>query len=202
MSACHTLDRKRAMLLVVDVQTRLLPHIDRHGEVVATTAALIETAGLLQLPILATVQYTRGLGETEASLAGLLDAQSVTPLEKMAFSVCRDESCRMAARGLNRDQIIVTGIETHVCVQQTVLDLLSMGLEPVVCVDAVSSRRALDREVALQRMRRAGAVVTTAEAVMFELCEVAGTDEFKQMLAIVKRLDAARARAQDVAGVV
>jgi len=191
------------MLLVIDLQTRLLPHIDGHDEVIATAGGLIETAGLYRLPILATVQYTRGLGPMDEHVAGLLTSAGTTPIEKAAFSVCRDEACRAQARQLGRDQVIVTGIEAHVCVQQTVLDLLSMGLEPIVCADAVSSRRARDREVALDRMRQAGAVVTTTEAVLFELCEVSGTPEFKQMLAVVKRIDEARARGrQDPAGVV
>jgi nicotinamidase-related amidase len=197
------LDRQQAALLVIDAQTRLLPHIDRHEEVVAGAAALIETAGLFRLPILATVQYTSGLGHTHDQLASLLAERGVTPREKAAFSVCRDEPCLSALRGLGRRQVIITGIEAHVCVQQTVLHLLEASLLPVVCADAVSSRRARDRELALERMRAAGAVVTTTEAVMFELCEVSGTPEFKALLAIVKRFDRAReAAVQDHAGVV
>jgi nicotinamidase-related amidase len=203
MNSAHTIDRQRAMLLVIDMQTRLLPHIDGHGEVVACAEAMIEAAGLFDVPIMATVQYVHGLGPIEGELAQRLGQRGVEALEKSVFSVCRDEACRDYAGRLGRDQVIVTGIEAHVCVQQTVLDLLLTGVQPVVCADAVSSRRARDREVALARMRSAGAVISTTEAVMFELCELSGTPEFKQMHAIVKRLDEARAAAgRGPAGVV
>jgi nicotinamidase-related amidase len=109
----------------------------------------------------------------------------VTPVEKLVFSACV-QGVRDAIAEKGRDQIIVTGIEAHVCVQQSVLDLLRDGKGVWVCADAVSSRRAFDCEVALQRMRQAGAVVTTVESVIFELLGQAGTDAFKQVLKIVK----------------
>jgi len=195
MHAGGTIDRNQAILLIIDVQSRLLPHIDRHAELVACSAALIEAAGVFGVPVMATVQYVKGLGETVEPLAGLLRERDAALCEKIAFSVCRDEACRARISRSARRQVIIAGIEAHVCVQQTVLDLLAMNVTPVVCADAVSSRRALDRETALSRMGAAGAIVTTTEAVMFELCTVSGTPEFKQLHGIVKRLDETRAEA-------
>ncbi|MCB9850783.1 MAG: isochorismatase family protein [Phycisphaerales bacterium] len=202
MNAQQLVSRERAMLLLIDMQTRLLPHIDGHEVVVGSAAALIEASAVFELPVVATVQYVRGLGETDDRLGGLLASRAVEPIEKAAFSVCRDAACRARCADAKRPQVIVTGIEAHICVMQTVLDLLGMGLQPIVCADAVSSRRALDREVALRRMAAAGAIVTTTESVLFELAEVSGTAEFKHMLDIVKRLDAVRAPVGSVAGVV
>jgi len=200
MQTLRSIDRHQAMLLIIDVQTRLLPHIEEHPLVTATAGALLETAQGFDLPVLATVQYTRGLGPTVEPLARLLAERHSAPIEKVAFSVWREQACRERLLGLGRSQVIVAGIEAHVCVQQSVLDLLGAGYQPVVCADAVSSRRSFDRVHALERMRAAGAVVTTAEAVMFELCEVSGTPAFKRMLEVVKRLDAARAAATQDAG--
>ena len=195
MNVPGILNRDRTMLLVIDVQTRLLPHIQRHEHVVAATAALLETARVLELPAMVTVQYVKGLGPMHETLTQLCSQQDIDPLEKMAFSVCRDERCRAQLDWMGRDQVIVAGIEGHVCVQQTVLDLLNMKLTPFVCADAVSSRRMGDVETALTRMRQAGAVITTTEAVLFELCGLSGTPEFKELLAVVKRFDEARSRA-------
>ena len=195
MKTHATLSRERAMLLVIDMQTGLLPYIKDHEQVVAAAAALLETAAILDLPVMATVQYVKGLGPTHERLAQLCAQQGVEFLEKAAFSACRDERCRARGGQIGRDQVIVTGIEAHVCVQQTVLDLLSLRVQPYVCADAVSSRRSGDLEASLGRMRQAGAIITTTEAVLFELCELSGTAQFKKLLAVVKGLDKARNQA-------
>lgn len=196
MDAHATLDRGRTMLLVIDVQTKLLPHIRDHEQLVAATEALLQTTALLRIPVMATVQYVKGLGPTHQTLVDLCAPQGVDFIEKAAFSVCRDDACRERGRQIGRDQVIIAGIEAHVCVQQTVLDFLSMDVQPFVCADAVSSRRRLDREIALQRMREAGAIITTTEAVILELCEISGTAEFKELLAVVKRFDDVRENAE------
>ena len=193
MAAHETLDRARSMLLVIDVQVKLLPHLAPGNCVVGATAALMEGARLFDLPMLGTEQYVKGLGATHPELSALASKVGLEFVEKQAFSVCRDAECARRAKDMGRSQVIVAGIEAHVCVQQTVLDLRSMGLSVYVCADAVASRRNSDRRWALRRMGEAGAIVTTTEAVLFELCEVSGTDAFKQMLGIVKRFDEARA---------
>lgn len=194
LDLAQTLNRGRAMLLVIDLQTKLLPHIHDADTVVATSAALVEGAALFGLPVLPTVQYVKGLGPTHPAVHELLDRHGYEVSEKAAFSACRDDVCRQRGSNAGRDQVIVCGVEAHVCVQQTVLDLVSMGAAPFVCADAVSSRRASDRDIALGRMRSAGAIITTTEAVLFELCELSGTPEFKQLLAVIKQLDQHRAR--------
>lgn len=147
---------------------------------------MIESARVLEVPILATEQYPRGLGVTEPSLHELLQQFDVPIIEKPAFSCWGEESVRRAVRRLDRPQCILTGIETHVCIQQTALDLLAAGFQVFLCADAVSARGRENHAVAIDRMRHAGAVVTTVESVMFELCGRTDIPRFKPMLAIVK----------------
>lgn len=170
-------------LLVVDMQDRLLPAIEGSEACIASVRKIAGAARLLELPVVVTEQYPAGLGRTCAAVREALGEMPV--FEKMRFSACIDPVVQRL-RELNRPNIIVTGVETHVCVQQSVLDLLGLGYTPFVCADAIGSRRALDREVALDRMRQAGAIVTTIESVIFELTNEAGTERFKQILRIIK----------------
>jgi len=176
--------REQSVLLVVDVQERLLPMIDGQEGVLAAAGRMVRVAEILGIPILCTEQYPRGLGPTVEPLRSLIGAERTR--EKVAFSCCGAEGLLDGLGGLGRPQVVVVGIEAHVCVQQTVLDLLAAGYRTYVAADAVSSRYPLDRDVAFERMRQAGAVVTTTESVMFEWLEVAGTPEFKQVSRIVK----------------
>ncbi len=201
MKSPEPLNRDRSMLLVIDMQTRLLPHIRASAEAVAAAVALLEGTDVFSVPAMATVQYVKGLGPADDTIADRCNALRIPLHEKMSFSVVRDETCRRRLQELGRPQIVVTGIEAHVCVQQTVLDLLDMGLEPVVCADAVASRRADHHALALERMRQSGAAITTTESVLFDWCGVSGTSEFKAMLAVIKRFDAARADAGSRHGV-
>lgn len=175
------LSRERTRVLVVDVQEKLVPAISRADIVVSNCDRLIRAAGLLDVQTAVTEQYPKGLGPTVAVLASRLPK----PIEKIRFSSA-------AAVGWtnheaeSRDQIVVCGIETHVCVQQTVLDLLAAGLQVHVVADAVGSRFELDRETALKRMSDEGAVITTTETAIFELCETAESPEFKQISAIIR----------------
>lgn len=150
---------------------------------VAAAAKLMLAADVMRVPVLATEQYPAGLGRTCSSIRSLLADR--LPIEKVKFSACVEAIMEQLRTG-SRSQVIIAGIEAHVCVQQTVLDLLRAGVSVWVCADAVASRRALDKTVALDRMRQAGAVITTAESVIFELLGAAGSDEFKQILKIVK----------------
>jgi len=180
------LDADRAMLLIVDVQTKLLPHIDGAKDRLSAAVQLIRGARVFDLPALATVQYTKGLGPTHPAIERLLSEHGIETLEKASFSTCGDEAVRERLRRIDRPQILVTGIEAHVCVQQSVLDLLSMDYQVFVCADAVGSRRSFDRETALARMRATGAAVTTVESALFELCAESGTEPFKRLLEVVK----------------
>ena len=184
------MSRHDTALLVVDVQTRLLEAMAPPPTLVWNIRRLIDGAQALGLPVAATEQYPRGLGSTTRELAERLGEIPA----KLMFS-CRE------CGGLFepwRDQgiykILVVGIETHVCVQQTVLDLLAVGFRAYVAVDAVDSRFAPDREIALRRMESAGATLTTTEAALFEWCEVAGTAEFKTISALVRETSAVLAK--------
>ena len=182
-SRSHDLmSRDDTALLVVDVQDRLLPVIPHRELLVWNIRRLIDGAKLLGLPTTATEQYPRGLGKTAAVLAERLGEIPA----KVMFSCreCTDLFGDFAERG--RQKVLVVGIEAHVCVQQTVLDLMSEGFRVYVAVDAVGSRHELDYRIALQRMESAGATLTTTEAALFEWCEVAGTPEFKQISLLVR----------------
>ncbi|NLF68138.1 MAG: hydrolase [Candidatus Anammoximicrobium sp.] len=171
------MSRDDTALLVIDMQERLLPSIRNASRVIWNVRRLIDGARLLGLEIAATEQYPKGLGPTVAVLAERLGAIPA----KLTFSCgeCGGIFRRWAEQG--RPKALVVGVETHVCVQQTVLDLLGDGFRVYVPVDAVGSRFELDYQTALRRMNSAGATLTTTEAALFEWCEVAGTPEFKQI---------------------
>lgn len=171
-------------LLVVDVQARLLPNMTAPDAVVANTAVLIKAAQRLGVPVLVSEQYPRGLGRTVPELAGLVaEAQTV---EKVHFSCVAEEGFARRFRDLDRRQAVVAGVEAHVCVLQTVLDLLDAGTETFVVEDASSSRTVRNHAAAMQRMREAGAHVVTTEMAVFEWLAKAGTPEFRELSALIK----------------
>jgi nicotinamidase-related amidase len=170
------LSRNRAALIVVDVQEGFRPY-ESFERVAGACAKLVEAARILGLRVLVSEQYPKGLGHTAPEL-GL---QEYPWIEKTVFSAARAEGFDLAGA----EQAIVCGIETHVCVNQTVHDLLADGIEVHVPADAVGSRRDIDYECGLERMVQAGAVVTTVEAVLFELLERAGTPEFKAVQKLI-----------------
>jgi nicotinamidase-related amidase len=164
-------------LLVVDVQEKLLAAIPAGRRIVWNIRRLIDGAKILGLPVAATQQYPQGLGATAPELA---ERFSAIP-SKLTFSCggCPEIFDDFQNRGVRK--ILITGIEAHVCVLQTAIDLLSDGWSVFVAVDAVGSRFDIDYRTALKRMDSAGATLTTAEAALFEWCRVAGTPEFKQI---------------------
>lgn len=178
------LDREHVQLVVVDMQERLIPHIHEHADVLAHAERMIRAAAVLDIPITVSEQYPRGLGPTAPAIRAA--AGSAPLLAKTTFSLCGDEACRSRITAVLRPQVLLVGIETHVCVQQTALDLLEMQMRPFVLVDAVGSRRPLDAQVAIERMRGAGVVVTTVEAAIFQLVRESGTELFKRILPLVR----------------
>ena len=174
------LERDRAALLVVDVQEGFRPVIDGFEDVARRTATLVQGAQVLGVPVLVTEQYPKGLGPTVPEVAEHLDG--VARVEKTCFSAPDAEGFDLGGR----DQVVVCGIEAHICVMQSALALLDQGLEVQVAADAVSSRARLDRDVGLERVREAGAGVTTVETALFELLGAAGTPEFKEVQRLVK----------------
>jgi nicotinamidase-related amidase len=176
------LQRDRAALVVVDVQEGFRPYGSFAG-VAAACAKMLEAARILALPALVSEQYPKGLGHTAAEVG----VQDEPTIEKSVFSAARADGFDQSQIGRHgRQQAIVCGIEAHVCVSQTVHDLLAGGIEVHVPADAVGSRHDIDYECGLERMVRAGAVVTTVESALFELLERAGTPEFKAVQALVK----------------
>jgi hypothetical protein len=162
---------------VVAVPEKIRPYAS-FAAAAAQCAKLVQAARILDVPRIVSEQYPRGLGHTAPEI-GLQEEQ---PLEKSVFSAARVDGFDLRGRA----QAIVCGIETHVCVSQTVHDLLDKGVEVHVPADAVGSRHAIDYERGLERMQRAGAIVTTVEAALFELLERAGTPEFKAVQGLIK----------------
>lgn len=171
-------------LLIIDIQERILPVINNHQMVVNNTLKLIKGFKVLNLPIYYTEQYPKGLGPTSKAIADeLIDIQ---PFQKMSFSCSGAGDLFKEFHSKNLSQIVVCGIESHVCVQQTVLDLIENGIQVNLAADAVSSRKEIDYKTALDRMRNHGTEVTTTESILFELLNVCGTPEFKTVSKIVK----------------
>ena len=172
-------------LLVVDVQEKLVPVMHESNRLIKQASRLIDGANALGLPVLVTEQYRKGLGVTVPELVERLTPLAVCNHEKLKFSACiqpvRDELSR-----LNRRNVIVCGIEGHVCVLQSCLDLMGSGFVTAIVTDAVSSRRENDCRVAIDRMVQAGVVPTTVESILLELVHEAGTDRFKSILPIIK----------------
>jgi nicotinamidase-related amidase len=169
-------------LLVIDVQEKLIPKIQNADAVVRNTAFLIDAARLLNMPVQATEQYPKGLGSTIPELAKRLSER----LDKVAFSCCAVPSVVSNFHRAARPKVVLAGIETHVCVQQTALDLLAQGFHVYIPVDAVGSRYGIDHEVALRRLEKAGAVLTTAEGCVFEWVGGAGHAQFKPISRLVQ----------------
>lgn len=178
------LDRTKAALLVIDVQEKILPVIYEHERVVENVLKLINGFKIMGIPIFITEQYPKGLGPTETKIKEVLG--NVAAIQKMTFSCYGTENLFNELKQKNIRQIVVCGIESHVCVIQTVLDLIANDFQVYVAADAVSSRRKFDYEMALRRMEINGAEITLTESALFELLDTCGTDEFKSVSKLVK----------------
>jgi nicotinamidase-related amidase len=174
----HLLTRDGTVLVVVDVQERLAAVMEYREPVVANIRRLIQAARLLVVPLVVTEQYPKGLGPTVPELRELLAGEKV--LEKLTFSCCGLDPFLAELERLQAKKLLVVGMETHVCVLQTVLDCLAAGYLVHVPNDAVCSRFTNDWRTGLARMAAAGAILTTTETALFELLERAGTDEFRE----------------------
>ncbi len=176
--------REECTGLVIDIQEKLFPHMQHKGELLRNCLTLIEGLKVLGVPMMVTEQYPKGLGPTlEQINRGL---ENSTPIEKISFS-CYDELVyRKALEQMSRDRVIICGIEAHVCVMQTVIDLIGAGYKPVVVADCISSRNPEDKRMAIERMHTEGATVTTCESILFELTRVSGSVEFKAISRLVK----------------
>ena len=188
MSARHPLllDRDGAALVVVDMQEPFLRSIFERDRVVAQCRLLIKAATLLDVPIIATVQYAQRMGGLIKEIGELFGSDAAAAYDKMVFSCCGSDEFKSAIAASGRWQILMCGVETHNCVTQTALDLINHGNQVHVALDAVSSRTASRHEIGIQKMRDAGVVPCSAEQAIFEMLYAATAPEFKAIHALIK----------------
>jgi len=170
--------------VVVDIQSRLYPYIQDHDGLTKNNRILIQGLRILNIPIVVTQQYTKGLGDTIPEIAEVLG--DYKHIEKTAFSCCYEPRFNEDLALASKMYVIVTGIEAHVCVMQTVNDLIGQGYIPVVVEDCIGSRNPNDKNMAVERMRQSGAIITTYESILFELLKYSGTDQFREISILLK----------------
>jgi nicotinamidase-related amidase len=180
------LEARHCALAVVDIQEKLLPPIFEKERMVRNSQLLIRLAKILDMPVLLSTQYTRGLGPTVPEIASLLP--QVTPIEKNEFGCFNNDNYCARVKSLpgDRNTLLVCGMESHICVTQTALGALNSGYIVHVASDAVSSRSEWNWKIGLERMRQAGAMISSTEMMIYELLRVAGGPAFKEMLQYLK----------------
>lgn len=178
------LEIANVVLLIVDIQGKLAHLMDKKEVLFKNVQKLIKGIRTLEIPILWVEQNPQGLGPTIPEIAALLP--DMQPISKMSFSSCRNERFMQSLSALDRKQILISGIEAHICIYQTAADLVDMGYEVQAVADAVSSRCLENKEIGLQRMRDSGVSLTSVETALFELLKVAQGDQFKKISRIVK----------------
>ncbi|RJP20382.1 MAG: isochorismatase family protein [Deltaproteobacteria bacterium] len=184
----RVLNREDAVLILVDIQARLVPAIDKelYARSLKNFKIAIEAAGTLGLPILLTEQYPKGLGRTVPEVLQALEGRDYRLIEKMTFSCARDEGFLAVVAKTGRRQVVIAGMETHVCVYQTSVDLVNAGYDVFVLDDAVSSRFPHNYQSGIAALRDAGAAVVSTETAVFQLMKVAGTPEFKKISSLLR----------------
>lgn len=178
------IDKENSALLIVDVQERLAAVMDERAGVVTNCVRLVELSKMLDINVVLTEQYPRGLGPTVPEIIKALP--SYQPIEKLTFDCCGEPGFVKALRELNKKNIILAGMETHICVLQTCISLLRAGFNVHLVRDAVCSRTILNRDTGIGFMKDAGAVITCTETVMFQLLKIAGTEEFKTISRMIR----------------
>lgn len=197
--AASTAERHSCALVVIDIQERLAAVMARRQQVISQTVLLVRTAEILGIPVIATLQHPRGLGGMEPEITQALEqarlaGSDVTWVEKLSFDCFAEETFCDAVAATAARQLVMVGMETHICVTQTALAGLREGFDVHVVADACCSRRAEHHEVTLARLSNAGTVTTTSESVAYELVGRAGTEEFKKLLVAVKSVESAQSQ--------
>jgi nicotinamidase-related amidase len=184
--ARRPLEANACALVVVDIQEKLLPPIFNHEALVKNSQLLIRLAKILELPIMVTTQYSKGLGATVPEIASLLP--DVPAIDKMEFGCFGSEPFRSRLKALpgDRNTVLLCGMEAHICVMQSALGALNEGYLVHVASDAVGSRAEWNWKIGLERMKSAGAVISSTEMMMYELLRCSGTPQFKQLLPFLK----------------
>ncbi|MGZ4778387.1 MAG: hydrolase [Thermoanaerobaculia bacterium] len=181
------LDRNQALLVVIDVQEKMIPVMSDWPAAEHNLDRLIRGCDVLEMPVLVTEQYVKGLGQTAGAVRRALEETGeYSPIEKNCFSATGCAPFMEHLRKTGRRQILVAGVETHVCVYQTVIDLVSAGFDVNIVADAVASRSTVNRDIAIRRMTSEGAKLTSAEMALFEMLGGAGTQEFRAISKLVK----------------
>ncbi|VEN73484.1 Isochorismatase [Candidatus Desulfarcum epimagneticum] len=178
------LEKDNLVFVIIDIQGKLARLMRDRDSLFQSVQTLIRGMDILKIPILRLEQIPEKLGPTIPEIDALLPA--APPIPKSTFSACGNEAFMAALKALNKSQVLLAGIETHICVYQTAADLVRLGYETEVSVDAVSSRTSLNKETGLEKIRGAGAALTTVETAFFELLKEAGGDAFKKIAALIK----------------
>lgn len=178
------IDAATSLLLMIDMQERLLPAISGRNEVERNCAILVKAASRREAPVVVTEQYPKGLGRTVPGLSELLPTHSI--MEKLEFSCARNMAIMNRLEAAQRKQAVLCGVEAHVCVLQTAVDLQSRGFDVFVAIDACGSRRDESKQVASARLSAAGVSVVTTEMVVFELLETAGSPVFREVSKLIQ----------------
>lgn len=173
------IDREKSGLMLIDMQDKLVSLVMDHRDCISHCEWMLNIANILKIPVITTQQYPKGLGVTTQPLQTLIDTQRV--INKISFSVMRDDEGAAHIRALDKKHWVLMGIETHVCMMQTALDLKEEGHEVYIVEEATSARSAHDKRIALQRMHAAGIHIVTREMIVFEWLKTSGAAEFKQI---------------------
>ena len=183
MAETGLLNRSKTAFLIIDVQERLMPVIDKKEQVFENVNRLIEGGKILNVPVIVTEQYPRGLGHTCEEVK-LPEGQEVT--EKVCFSCLLSDPVNEKLKAEGIEHVVLAGVEAHICVLKTALDALDNNFKVHVIGDAVSSRKEYNKNLALERMRQSGAFIASTEMILFQLMDEAGTDEFKQISKLIR----------------
>ena len=175
---------ENTIAIAVDYQTKLVPAMNNIRELIHNSSILLKGLKALDVPVIITQQYTKGLGETVLDIRSA--AGDCPVFDKITFSCFMDEAIKNAIYSSGRKTVLVCGIEAHVCVLQTVIDLIEEGYQVVLVSDCIDSRKPSDKEAALVRARQEGAIITSYEAILFELTQIAGNEKFKEISRLVK----------------
>ncbi|MDO9547342.1 MAG: hydrolase [Candidatus Marinimicrobia bacterium] len=178
------LDCNQAVLLIIDVQQKLLPVMDGYNELITSMTRLVKGIQTLEIPIIITEQYPKGIGPTVSTIRELI--LDIEPVEKRSFSCCFNENFMSILAKYNRKQALISGIETHVCVYQTCVDLLESGYDVYLIEDALSSRKQSDKDLAIRVLEKEGVNRRSVEMALFELVKTSEHDRFKDISTIIK----------------
>ena len=178
------INRENTIGLVIDMQEKLIPTISNHEAIIKNTITLLKGLKLFHLPIVVTQQNTKGLGSTQPDINKTIGNFSY--IEKTKFSCYREPAFIRVLNRIGKRNVVIMGIEAHVCVLQTALDLMYNNFNPVIVEDCIGSSEENDKRVSIWRMRDVGSVITTCESMLFELCRESGSEEFNELLKLVK----------------